>query len=295
VLLHNEQGRRFTVSSAFRRTEPGFVDAFLDADQDGRLDLFQAGFGDARTSVAQAVFGEHLDDWRTNHSSILLQTADGRFEAHDELFAGGSMPMSTMGASYGDLDNDGCYDFYLGTGNPEPWFVLPNLLYIGVERDGRCTGRMDNVSMLEGFGNVQKGHGIVFFDFDDDGDQDVFSDLGGMWPADRWVSQMFVNESDLDRHWTKIRLRGRRTNYYGVGARLKVTARRPDGSALIRYRQMDNTTGFGSAPYLAHVGLLDAETIVSVEVDWPASGCHGVYDAELDRLNVLDERDCLVP
>ncbi|HEY7214961.1 MAG TPA: CRTAC1 family protein [Thermoanaerobaculia bacterium] len=293
VLLHNEGGRRFTVSPAYTRTEPGFVGAFLDADQDGRLDLFHAGFGDARTTVVQAVFGEHREEYKTNHSSILLQTPGGRFVEHNEFFGGGAMPASTMGAAFGDLDNDGCYDFYLGTTNPEPWFIFPNLMYIGLAENGRCTGRMDNVSMLQGFGNVQKGHGIVFFDFDGDGDQDIYSCLGGMWPGDQWVSQLFVNESDVHNAWVKIRLRGRKTNFYGAGARLKVTAHAADGRPIVRYRQMDDGTGFGSSPYLAHVGLMNAVAIDGVEVYWPVSRCRKTYPAELRSLNVLDEARCL--
>jgi hypothetical protein len=290
ALYHNEGGKRFAkVELPDDFKEPGFTAAFLDINQDGRLDIFQGGFNDARTATARTVFGDQ--GYRMGASVFLLQTADGRFEKHPELFGGGAA-LSTMGTSYGDLDNDGCFDFYLGTGNPEPWFILPNMMYMGQRRGGACTGQMENVSALNGVGTVQKGHGIVFFDFDNDGDQDVFSNLGGMWPADVWVSQLFVNEGVPKNHWIKIRLRGRRTNYYGVGASIKITARRPDGSTLERYRQMDNETGFGSAPYLAHVGLLDAVAIESIEVSWPASRCRARYQAALDQLNVLDEAQC---
>jgi hypothetical protein len=291
ALYHNEGGRSFTrVELPADFKEPGFTAAFLDINQDGRLDIFQGGFNDARTAAARTVFGDQ--GFQMGASLFLLQTADGRFEKHPELFGGGAA-LSTMGTSYGDLDNDGCFDFYLGTGNPEPWFILPNMMYMGQRRGTACTGQMENVSALNGVGTVQKGHGIVFFDFDDDGDQDVFSNLGGMWPADVWVSQLFVNESVPKNHWIKIRLRGRRTNYYGVGATIKITARRPDGSTLVRYRQMDNETGFGSAPYLAHVGLLDAVAVEGVEVYWPASRCRATYKAALDQLNLLDEAECL--
>jgi hypothetical protein len=292
ALLHNEGGRRFKPVRLFDRSEPGFTGSFVDYDQDGRLDLFHAGFGDARTAVEQAVFGENREGYKTGHSTFLLQRG-GRFEAHDEFFAGGDMPMSTMGANYGDLDNDGCLDVYLGTGNPEPWFILPNLMYLGEQVDGRCTGRLRNVSMLNGFGNVQKGHGIVFFDFDGDGDQDVYSSLGGMWPSDPWVSQMFVNESATANRWVKIRLRGRRSNRFGVGSMIEVHAQAADGRRFVRTYHMDNKTGFGSAPYLAHVGLGRAAAIEGVRVTWLGSGCAGTYPATIDALNVLDEADCL--
>jgi len=292
VLLHNEAGSRFVPSPAFSRGESGFVAAFVDVDHDGRLDLFQSGFSDATSSVEMSVFGEHLDRYRTGHSTVMLQTPEGRFEPHDEFF---DMPMSTMGASFGDLNNDGCIDFYLGTGNPESWFVLPNLMYLGQLDGHRCTGRTENISMLAGFGTIQKGHGIVFFDFDEDGDQDVYSSLGGMWPGDAWPNQMFVNESRLDNAWTKIRLRGRRTNRSGLGAQIEVVARAADGSRVLRHYLMGQGTGWSNAPYIAHIGLLDARSIERVEVVWPVSRCRASYRAELRQLNVLDEADCFEP
>ena len=290
VLLRNISGERFEKTNLIRSTEPGFTAAFVDVNHDGRLDIFQGGFGDAKTNTAQTVFGENVDRYQSGHSTIHLQTQDGQFEERNDFFAG-NMPMSTMGASYGDINNDGSYDFYLGTGNPEGWFVLPNLMYMG-ELDGtKPTGRMTNISMLHGFGTIQKGHGIVFFDFDEDGDQDIYSSLGGMWPGDGWPNQFFVNNSQLENKWVKIRLRGRQTNYFGVGCTIRVTAVNADGEEIIRYYHMDNKTGFGSAPYLAHIGLLDATHIEEVEVRWPVSKTTKIYKARLGQLNILDENE----
>ena len=143
--------------------------------------------------------------------------------------------------------------------------------------------------MLEGLGTVQKGHGIVFFDFDDDGDQDLYSSLGGMWPGDAWPNQLFVNESRLGRSWVKIRLVGRVANRFGVGARIRVTARDDAGRAIVRHATIDTRTGFGSAPYLAHVGLLNAVAIERIEVRWPASGRVVAYPGEPGRTLVLEE------
>jgi hypothetical protein len=107
------------------------------------------------------------------------------------------------------------------------------------------------------------------------------------------MSQLFVNESTTGNAWVKIRLRGRRSNFYGVGSRIEVTARRADGSALVRTYDMDSKTGFGSAPYLAHVGLEKATAIEQVKVAWLGSGCVGTYRAKIRELNVLDEAACL--
>jgi len=289
VLLRNINGRRFEDTHLIDSTAPGFAAAFVDINHDGRLDIFQAGFGDAKTAVEQVVFGEHTNDYRNGHSAIFLQTPDGKFERHEEAF---DMPMSTMGSTFGDINNDGCYDFYFGKGDPEPWFVLPNLMFISQPRGHECGLTFRNVSMLEGFGNVQKGHGVVFFDFNGDGKEDLYSALGGMWPGDAWTSQLLVNKSRLKYTWTNIRLRGRKTNYFGVGVNFRVRAENAGGEPIVRYYHMDNKTGFGSAPVLAHVGLMDAVKIDGVDVQWPVSRCSRTYSAALEQMNVLDEADC---
>ncbi len=290
VLLRNDRGA-FAAEQWFGA---GFVATFLDVDHDGHLELFQGGLADARTSVRKTVFDESIGSPTSGRSRIHRREADGTWVLIDGYFES-ELPMGTMGASFGDLDNDGCHDFYLGTGGPEPWFILPNLMYAGRADGAGCALRATNISMLEGFGTLQKGHGIVFFDHDNDGDQDIYSSLGGMWPGDRWPNQLLVNESDLGRRWLKIRLRGRATNRFGVGATIRVVALDDAGSRIVRTHHMDHKTAFGSAPYLAHVGLLDATRVETVEVTWPVSGCRARYAAELDRMNVLDEGACDPP
>lgn len=289
VLLRNISGKGYQRTNLIRTEEGGFVASFLDFNHDGKLDLYWAGFADAKTSTEQAVFGEHLSEYRSGQTRVFIQTEDGRFIERTDLF---DLPISTMGSSFGDINNDGCYDFYLGTGTPESWFVLPNLMYLGKTAGTKCADALANVSMLQGFGTIQKGHGIVFFDFNNDGNEDIYSSLGGMWPADKWPNQFFVNNSRTGNNWVNIRLRGWKTNYFGVDAKIKVIAENKQQEEILRYYQMDNKTGFGSAPYLAHIGLMNATRIKGVEVYWPVSRCWKTYQADLNKLNTLDEHAC---
>ena len=289
LLLRNIDGRRFVDSHLIPTAASGFTAGFLDVNHDGRLDLFIGGAGDATSSTEQVVFGENTSHFLSGRSSLLVQTPDGRFEEVKQAF---DMPISTMGASWGDLTNSGCYSFYFGTGDPEPWFILPHLMYMGKPKGTGCSLEFENVSMLQGFGNLQKGHGIVFFDFNNDGKQDIYSALGGMWPGDAWVSQFFVNHSRISNIWIKIRLRGRQTNYYGLGAMIHVQAQNNKGEEIVRYYYMDNKTGFGGGPFLAHIGLADAVRVTNVEVSWPVSHCKASYQARINELNLLDENQC---
>ena len=73
-----------------------------------------------------------------------------------------SMP---MGSNFGDLDNDGFLDFYLGTGYPNYEALMPNLMYHN--QRGKAFA---NVTTAGGFGHLQKGHAVVFCDLDNDGE-----------------------------------------------------------------------------------------------------------------------------
>lgn len=285
VLLKNVDGKRFEKTDLIQTRRSGFMSAFLDINHDGRLDLFHGGATSAKTSTNCAVF-----DQGSNRSAsvIYVQGEDSQFTERADAFGGG-FRIGTMGVAYGDINNDGAYEFYLGTGNPEGQFILPNAFFMGEASERQPTGMMQNASMLQGFGTIQKGHSIVFFDFDHDGDQDIYQSLGGMWPGDAWPNQFFVNESKSENSWVKIRLRGRDTNHFGVGAWIHVVAQSQDGSPIHRRVYMHNNTGFGSAPYMAHIGLMDAESIQRVEVKWPSNGETRTYDVSLNQLHVLDE------
>ena len=196
-----------------------------------------------------------------------------------------------MGVSYGDVNNDGCHDFYLGTGNPESWFIVPNLMYLGKVTDVHCNGEAENISGSNGLASTQKGQGVVFFDYDNDGDQDIYSVQGGMWPGDKWPNRMLENVTSNRNTWIKIRLRGRDTNYFGVGATIKVVARDSKGREYIRFAVMNNKTGFGSTPYLAHIGLMQAIEVKYVDVTWPVSQSKKRYYPRLGELVTLDEEE----
>ena len=41
-----------------------------------------------------------------------------------------AVPMQPMGSNFGDLNNDGYLDFYLGTGDPSLASIVPNLMFL---------------------------------------------------------------------------------------------------------------------------------------------------------------------
>jgi hypothetical protein len=65
---------------------------------------------------------------------------------------------------------------------------------------------------------------------------------------------------------------------------IKVCAEPRDLEEITRFYHKDHKTGFGSAPYLAHIGLKNAIRIRQVDVYWPVTKRWKSYSAEIERI-----------
>ncbi len=68
--------------------------------------------------------------------------------------AGLDLVFASMGSNFGDFDNDGFLDMYLGTGEPSLAMLVPNRMFKNV--DGQ---RFSEITVSSGTGHLQKGHG----------------------------------------------------------------------------------------------------------------------------------------
>ena len=157
-----------------------------------------------------------------------------------------------MGCNFGDIDNDGFLDIYLGTGGMCYEYLVPNLMFKNV--DGR---RFEDVTSSSGTGHLQKGHGVSFADWDGDGDLDFFCELGGAVPGDKSYNLLFQNPGH-GRHWLKVKLVGTATNRAALGAKIKVELKSLDGSSRSIHRTIGNNSSFGGNSLVESIGLLDA-------------------------------------
>ncbi len=264
-LYRNNGDRTFTdVAAALGVSEPAgrsFATWFFDYNNDGWLDLFVAAYEADIGDVAADYLGREHD----GVSPRLYQNDGmGRFDDVTDS-VGLDHPYLPMGANFGDLDNDGWLDVYLGTGDPNYQTLMPNVML----RNDRGV-RFQNVTTSGGFGHLQKGHGVAFADFDNDGDQDIYHQLGGFLVGDKFHNALFKNPGHGNA-FLIIQLSGSRTNRAGYGARIRVTVDSPDGMRTI-HRAVGSVSSFGGSPTRQEIGLGNATDITQVEVDWPVPG-----------------------
>jgi hypothetical protein len=127
-----------------------------------------------------------------------------------------------------------------------------------------------DVTAAGNFGHLQKGHAVCFGDLDNDGDQDVFEEMGGAYLADKAHSALYRNPGNANA-WLGLELEGVRTNRRALGARLEVALETASGTRFL-YRTVGSGGSFGGAPLRQEIGLGDARALQWVKVFWPASG-----------------------
>ena len=261
----NGAGWKFTETGAAAGvTLPleSFPTWFFDYDNDGWEDLLVVGYGITDVGdVAADYLGLPSQGERTK---LYRNRGDGTF-ADVTREARLDRVLHSMGSNFGDLDNDGWLDFYLGTGDPDLLTVVPNRMF------RNAGGKFfQDVTTSGGFGNLQKGHGVSFADLDNDGDQDVHEDMGGAVSSDVYPNVLFLNPGH-GNHWLKLQLAGVKANRPGIGARLKLTVKHPGGERVI-HRTVNTGGSFGGNPLRQEIGLGDATGITSLEIRWPGSG-----------------------
>ncbi|MBI2948735.1 MAG: CRTAC1 family protein [Verrucomicrobia bacterium] len=130
--------------------------------------------------------------------------------------------------------------------------------------------RFQDVTTSGGFGHLQKGHGIAFGDLDHDGDQDIYTSIGGAYEGDNYYNALFENPGH-GNDWLKLKLVGVKSNRAAIGARIKVNVEAAEGKRSI-HKTVNSGATFGASPLRQDIGLGKAGPIERVEIWWPASG-----------------------
>src|SRR5205823_4819782 len=265
-LYRNLSGGKFedvTARAGVAEPSMSFTCWFFDYDNDGWPDIFVTGYSANLSNVVREVLGDKANA-RGERPRLYHNNRDGTFtdlsrEAHlDQL-------LLTMGANFGDLDNDGYPDFYLGTGAPALNVLVPNRMFHNLQ--GKT---FEDVTTSGGFGHLQKGHGVAFGDIDHSGNQDVVENMGGVYPSDKFWLALYKNPGH-GNHRVKLNLTGVKSNRFGAGTRVRIAV--VEGG---KRREIFHTVGsggsFGASSLRPHIGLGKAAVIESLELRWAGSG-----------------------
>ena len=263
-LYHNNHDWTFTEVAAqagVQKPWQSFPAWFFDYDNDGFPDLFVSSYyvsvdENIRSYLGLAPNAETLKLYKNMGNGTFRDVTQE--VGLDRVF----MP---MGSNFGDIDNDGFLDIYLGTGNPSYGSLLPNVLLHN--KEGKF---FTDVTAASGTGELHKGHGVAFADVERDGSEDLLEEVGGAVPGDAHAFRLFQNPGN-GNDWLNLKLTGVKSNRSAIGTRIKVTVENEGKAPRSIYRTVASGGSFGASPLEQHIGLGKSARILNVEIWWPAS------------------------
>jgi hypothetical protein len=114
-----------------------------------------------------------------------------------------------------------------------------------------------DVSYAGGFAHIQKGHGVIFADLDNDGDMDIFEQMGGAFPGDKYHNVLYENPG-FGNHFITVKLVGIHSNRSAIGARIHIEIVEDDKRRSI-YKYVNSGGSFGANPLRQTIGMGSAQ------------------------------------
>jgi len=270
-----------TVASGVGTDENGMGSTFGDYDGDGDLDWFVTSIFDPAATCDTEPCG-----WGYT-GNRLYRNEGGRTFSDATDAAGVRDGAWGWGAAFLDAENDGDLDLVMTNGVRFPGIDIDAPFEHDAMRLWRNDGpgAMTELAAAAGLDDTESGKGLLVFDYDQDGDQDLFVvNAGG--PA-----RLFRNDSTPAGSWLRVRLVGRGSSSEGFGARVSVRVT-PTSPWLVR--EIGAATHYlGQSERVAHFGLgPGVAQVARVVVRWPTGNRQFLEDVPAGRTLVVRE---LVP
>jgi len=239
-----------------------------DYDNDGDVDWFVSSIWEDSLRAGDA--------WGITGNRMYRNRGDGSFEdATDE--AGVRRGFWGWGSAFADLNNDGHLDLYHVNGFPfEDDFFLndPARLFVAAG-DGTFVERSAEL----GADHAGQGRGIACFDFDRDGDLDIFI-------ANHFQAPVLLrNDGGNAQSYLSIVLQGTKPNTQAIGARVRV-----ETGAATQLREVSAGNNYLSQnPADVHFGLGESSRVDRVTIDWPDGAATIMEDVAANQRLVVDQ------
>jgi hypothetical protein len=281
-----------------------FTPRFVDFDRDGHADILVAsdskstrlfwnngdgtftdgtpaiydnlGFSDMGLAVGD-VDGNGLLDWITTDIYAASDSTTGNrlFRNYgNRVFLESSSVSGVRDAGWGwgtemlDYDNDKDVDIVATNGFYfSPAQQTDQVRLWDNNGAGGVLTSFTNVANEVGMTDTSQGRGLLTFDYDRDGDLDVFIVNNFGTPV------LYRNDGGNEGDWLRIETVGTLSNADGVGAFITVTPDLAFPSKKLVHEISESSSFLSQSEPIAHFGLgPNADLVDLITIEWPASG-----------------------
>ena len=257
-----------TVPAGVGTDNNGMGSTIADFDADGDLDWFVTAIYDTDPAFPE----------RTGNRLYVNQGNRTFTDGTDD--AGVRDAGWAWGTSFLDYDNDGDLDLVATNGWPDGQFAIdPTTLW--QNNDNVFT----DVTSTSAISDTSTNKGLLTFDYDNDGDLDLFIVRNQGQPI------LYRNDGGNSNHWLRILTEGTVSNRDGIGARIMID---PDSSVSgdEQYSFIDGGSNFLSQnQMMAHFGLGSATTIDNVTITWPSGIVQQFFNVSADTILAVVETE----
>lgn len=252
--------------------ENGMGVAIVDYDQDGKLDIFVSSILDQ--------FSINRDGTHTGNK--LYKYLGNRKFRETAVEAGVARTGWGWGASFFEYDNDGDSDLVVTNGSIVSAGLSPlTNPYVAAVDDpttllvNQSDGSFINRSVAAGLVDRGLGKAIVVFDYEKDGDEDLFITNSGGHPV-----FYRSDASGNGNNYLRLSFEGTASNRDGYGCIVRLVT---GGRIQTQLYNPSNAYIGQREPYL-HFGLGTATIVDSVEVTWPSGMTQTLEDVAINQV-----------
>ncbi|MDG2176830.1 MAG: CRTAC1 family protein [Gammaproteobacteria bacterium] len=272
IYINNKDGTFNNTTSEVITDDNAMGAAVGDYDNDGDLDWFITSIFDPNGIPADLAPGVHTG---ATGNRLYRNRGDGTFEdVTDE--AGVRYGSWGWGSCFADFNNDGFLDIFHVNGFVTENFISSatflsdgSRLFIS-NQDGTFTEHSLELKLID----RGQGRGINCFDYDRDGDIDIFVANNQQSPV------LFRNDGGNDQNFLHIKVAGEDLNSEAIGARIYVTV---GGSTQMREIYSGNNF-ISNNPAEAYFGIGNNDLIDEIRVIWPSGAEKNLVNVQANQL-----------
>lgn len=276
----NRQNGAFSRSNAGLSDENGMGAAVGDYDNDGDLDWFVSSIHDDRPTTLNLSKSDLGITWGISGNRFYRNRGDGAFDDVTDVTGTRSGGWG-WGACFADFNNDGWLDLFHVNGyessinnqSPFPFRNDASRLFISDQQGG-----FRERAVELGIADNKQGRGLVCFDYDRDGDVDIFV-------ANNEQAPLLYENRGLHQHWLQVKVEGEHYNSEALGARVYLTV-----NGVTQLRELNAGSNFMSQnPVIAHFGVGKAVNIDEVRVVWPSGATRTLTGVAVDQVVLVKQ------